>query len=75
MYDNNVMKVVKNIPTDANIIGTKWVFAEKDNKKKKARLVALGYQQVVGKDFIETYSPTVQADGLRLTVAIASKFN
>ena len=39
IYDNNVMKVVKNIPADANIIGTKWVFAEKDKKKKKARLV------------------------------------
>jgi len=75
MYDNNVMKVVKNIPADANIIGTKWVFAEKDKKKKKARLVALGCQQIAGEDFIETYSPTVQADSLRLTVAIASKFN
>jgi len=39
MYDNNVMKVVKkNIPADANIIGTKWVFAEKDNKKKKGKI-------------------------------------
>ena len=76
MYDNNVMKVVKkNIPADANIIGTKWVFAEKDNKKKEARLVALSCQQVTGEDFIETYSLTVQADSLRLTIAFASKFN
>jgi hypothetical protein len=37
--------------------------------------VALGCQQIAGKDFIETYSPTVQADSLRLTVAISSKFN
>jgi len=28
-----------------------------------------------GEDFIETYSPTVQADSLRLTVAITSEFN
>ena len=70
MYDNKVMKVVENIPTDANLIGTKWVFAEKDNKKKKAR-PALSCQQVAGEDFIETYSP----NSLRLTVAIASKFN
>ena len=48
MYNNNVMKVVKNIPADANIFGTKWVFAEKDNKKKKARLVTLGCHQVTG---------------------------
>jgi len=69
----NVMKVIKDIPADANIIGIKWVFAEKDNKKKKARLVALGCQQVAGEDFIETYS-TVQSDSVRLIVAIASKF-
>jgi len=69
----NVMKVIKDIPADANIIGIKWVFAEKDNKKKKARLVALGCQQVPGEDFIETYS-TVQSDSVRLIVAIASKF-
>jgi len=37
--------------------------------------VALGCQQVAGEDFIETYSPTVQANSLRLTLAIASKFN
>ena len=37
--------------------------------------MALGCQQVAGEDFKETYSPTVQADSLRLTVAIASKFN
>jgi len=37
MYDNNVMEVVENIPNDANIIGTIWVFAEKDDKKKKSK--------------------------------------
>ena len=37
MYDNNVMEVVENIPNDANIIGTKWVLAEKDDKKKKSK--------------------------------------
>jgi len=74
MYDNKVMEVVENIPIDVNLIGTKWVFAEKDNKKKKVRLVALGCQQDADEDFKETYSPTVQADSLRLTVAIALKF-
>ena len=46
IYDNKVMEVVENIPTDANLIGTKWVFAEKDYKKKMEQLVALGCQQV-----------------------------
>jgi len=75
MYDNKTIEVVENIPTDTNLTCTKWVFAEKDNKKKKARLVTLNCQQVTGEDFIETYSPIVQADRLRLTITIASKFN
>jgi len=49
IYDNKVMEVVENIPTDANLISTKWVFAEKDNNKKKARLVALGCQPLLVK--------------------------
>ena len=57
IYDNNAMKVVKNIPADANIIGTKWVFAEKDKRKKKARLVALGCQQIAGDDFYRDILP------------------
>jgi len=34
--------------------------------------VARGFQQIHGQNFIETYSPTVQVDSLRLSVAIAS---
>jgi len=34
--------------------------------------VARGFQQIPGQDFIKTYSLTIQADNLRLTVAIAS---
>jgi len=66
------MEVVNKIPKNVHIIDTKWVFTEKNNNKKKARLVARGFQQIPGQDFIETYSSTIQADSLRLTVAIAS---
>ena len=72
MYNNNVMEVVNIIPINVHIIDTKWVFTEKDNNKKKVILVDRGFQQIPGQDFIETYSLTIQADSLRLTVAIAS---
>ena len=71
-YNNNVIEVVNKILKNVHIIDTKCVFTEKDNSKKKARLVSLGFQQIPGQDFIETYSPTIQADSLRLTVAIAT---
>jgi len=45
---------------------------KKKKKKKKTRLIVRGFQQIPRQDFIETYSSTIQADSLRLTVAIAS---
>ena len=75
MYDNNVMEVVDNISNDTNKIDTKWVFVEQDNKNKKSILVALECQQVAGEDFVETYSPTLQEDSLRLIVATALKYD
>jgi hypothetical protein len=45
---------------------------KKKKKKKKGKTSRRGFQQIPGPDFIETYSPTIQTDSLRLTVAIAS---
>ena len=72
MYNNNITEAVSKIPKNVHIIDTKWEFTEKDENKKKARLVARGFQQIPGQGFIETYSPTIQADSLRLRVTIAS---
>jgi hypothetical protein len=43
-----------------NIVGTKWVFHNKQDEyevvtRNKARLMAKGYAQVVGLDFVETF--------------------
>jgi len=74
MYDKKVMTVVNtdDIPKNSNIIDTRWVLVIKGDNTKKARLIAKGYQQKEGKDFISTYSPTAQSDSLRITIAIAS---
>ena len=60
------------------IISTKWVFALKRDAynniiKYKARLVARGFRQRRGLDFLLTYSPTLNIDGLKLIFAIAAK--
>ena len=49
-------------PTNYNVIGTKWVFRNKQNEygivvRNKARLVAQGFTQVEGLDFGETFAP------------------
>ena len=41
-------------------MGHKWVFAVKRSGRFRARLVALGYSQIPGLDFIDNYAPVVQ---------------
>lgn len=61
------------IPTpDANIIDSKWIFSEKlvDGKlKKKARLVARGYQQPSIED--EVYAPVARMVTLRVLLSLS----
>eukprot|EP00833_Pecoramyces_ruminatium_P014789 jgi/Orpsp1_1/1188821/evm.model.d7180000067435.1 len=75
MYRCRVMKILDTIPKYMKALDLRWVYTTKDDDSKKARLVAKGCQQKKGKDFMKTYSPTVQADSLRLTVGIASIYH
>ena len=74
IYDNKVVIIVdsSDVPEDANILDGTWVFTIKKDGTRKARFVIRGFKQIEGKDFIDTYSPTLQADSFRLTIAIAS---
>ena len=72
---NNVWKLVPR-PTDANVIGTKWIFKNKSDEfgnivRNKARLVAQGYTQVEGIDFDETFAPVARLESIRLLLSIA----
>lgn len=62
-----------------NVLKSKWVFKIKrgDNgeQKYKARLVAVGYYQKKGRDFLESYSPVMRLTSLRIILAIANIMN
>ena len=58
---NQVWELVER-PKDHNVIGTKWVFSNKQDQdgivvRNKAGLVAQVYTQVEGLDFGETHAP------------------
>lgn len=44
----------------------------RDIDKYKARMVAKGYSEVAGIDYIETFSPLIRHDSIRVIFAIAT---
>jgi len=68
------------LPEGANAIPAKWIFTVKTDSlgrlvRFKARLVAGGHRQVEGIDFVETFSPTVSWDSVRLFLALTVSHN
>jgi hypothetical protein len=60
--ENNQTRELVPRPKNKNVIGTKWVFRNKNNEngqvvRNKTRLVCKGYSQIKGIDFEETFSP------------------
>jgi len=70
---NDLWELVER-PQDNNVIGTKWIFKNKQDQdgivvRNKARLVAQGYTQIEGLDFAETYAPVATLEAIRILLA------
>ena len=66
---NQVWDLVER-PKYYNVIGTKWVFRNKQNEagmvvRNKSRLVAQGFTQVEGLDFGETFAPVARLETIK----------
>ncbi|KAL3683038.1 hypothetical protein R1sor_001060 [Riccia sorocarpa] len=71
-----VFGVVQETPRGFNPVGYKWVFVKKRNDRGdimrfKARLVAQGFSQRYGVDYIDTYSPVMDHVTFRYLINFA----
>ena len=77
---NKVWKLVEKPKDCRNVIGTKWIFKNKQDEhgiivRNKARLVAQGYSQIEGIDYGETYAPVARLESIRILLAYAAHHN
>jgi hypothetical protein len=73
---NNTWEIVK-LPPGKKPIGSRWVWLIKRKSdgsidRFKARLVAQGFSQKPGLDYVEVFAPTCRMASLRLILAIAA---
>jgi hypothetical protein len=64
-------------PRDVNMIGTKWVFKNKQGEdgevvRNKARLIPKGFSQVEGLDFGETFASVARLEAIRILLTIVA---
>jgi hypothetical protein len=77
---NNVWVLVEKPRECRNVIGTKWIFKNKQDEhgiivRNKARLVAQGFSQVEGIDFGETYAPVARLESICILLAYTTHHN
>jgi hypothetical protein len=77
-FEKNQVWTLVMAPRDVNVIGTKWIFKNKQGEdgeivRNKARLVTQGFCLVDGPDFEKTFAPVAHLEAIRILAFAASK--
>jgi hypothetical protein len=76
-FERNQVWTLVEPPRDVNVIGTKWVFKNKQGEddevvRNKARLVAYDFSQVEGLDFGETFAHVARLEAIRILLTFVT---
>jgi hypothetical protein len=76
-FERNQVWTLVDPPRDVNVIGTRWVFKNKQGEdgevvRNKVCLVAQGYNQVEGLDFGDTFAPIAPLETIRILLTFAT---
>ena len=61
------------VPKDRNVVGCRWLFQRKQDRRFKVWLVAKGYSQEPGIDFNQTFAPEDRFTILRVLLALVAE--
>lgn len=79
LEENETWEIISNRP-DIRTLKTKWVFVIKDDPlsdtpRYKSRLVPMGFTQIPGVDFFETFANVARMETIRIVLTIAAKMD
>jgi hypothetical protein len=77
IFERNQVWTLVESPRDVNVIGTKWVFKNKqgdDGKivRNKVHLITQGFSQVEGLDFGKMFAPVAHLEAIRILLAFVT---